>query len=98
MRRVGASYAMSARLLSNLIVVDGAQPARAGFVKQAIIVIPQKSTARHLLMVFMEAEFDNHILAWQAIRIAGSGGIAQIATAQHDDDELASLGAWVPAD
>ena len=29
--------------------------------------------------------------------IAGSRGIAQIATAQHDDDELASPGTCAPA-
>jgi hypothetical protein len=54
--------------LSNLIVVDGARAARAGFVKQAITAILQKSTAPLANGVFMDAEFGSHRLAWQAIR------------------------------
>jgi hypothetical protein len=51
----------------NLIVVDGARAARAGFVKQAITAILQKSTAPLANGVFMDTEFDSHRLAWQAI-------------------------------
>jgi hypothetical protein len=52
----------------NLIVVDGARAARAGFVKQAITAILQKSAAPLANGVFMNAEFGSHGLAWQPIR------------------------------
>ncbi|SFV19748.1 hypothetical protein SAMN05192541_1771, partial [Bradyrhizobium arachidis] len=50
------------------IVVDGSRAARAGLVKQAITAILQKSAAPLADGVFVEAEFDSHRLAWQAIR------------------------------
>src|SRR2546427_9319975 len=52
----------------NLIVVDGARAARAGFVKQAITAILQKSAAPLANGVFMNAEFGSHRFAWQAVR------------------------------
>jgi hypothetical protein len=52
----------------NLIVVDRAKAAGAGFVKQAITAILQKSAAPLANGVFMNAEFGSHGLAWQAIR------------------------------
>jgi hypothetical protein len=54
--------------LSNLIVVDGARAAWAGFVKQTITTILQKSAAPLANGVFMNAKFGSHRLAWQAIR------------------------------
>jgi hypothetical protein len=51
----------------NLIVVDGAGPARAGFIEQAITAILQESAAPLANSVFMDAEFGSHRLAWQAI-------------------------------
>jgi hypothetical protein len=52
----------------NLIVVDGARAASAGFVKPAITAIVQKSATPLANGVFMNAEFGSHRLAWQAIR------------------------------
>jgi len=49
---------------SNLIVVDGSRAARAGFVKQAITAILQKSAAPLANGVFMNAKFGSHGLAW----------------------------------
>jgi hypothetical protein len=53
--------------LSNLIVVDGARAARAGFVKQAITAILQESAAPLANGVFMDAKFGSHRLTWQTI-------------------------------
>src|ERR1700757_2872158 len=53
--------------LSNLIVVDGARAARAGFVKRAITAILQKSATPLANGVFMNAEFGSHGLTWQAV-------------------------------
>jgi hypothetical protein len=44
----------------NLIVVDGARPARAGFVKQAITAILQKWAPPSTNVAFMDAEFGSH--------------------------------------
>jgi hypothetical protein len=52
----------------NLIVVDAARAARAGFVKQGITAILQKSATPLANGVFVEAEFDSHRLTWQSIR------------------------------
>ena len=52
----------------NLIVVDGTRAARAGFVKEAITAILQKSAAPLANGVFVDAEFGSRGLAWQAIR------------------------------
>jgi hypothetical protein len=52
----------------NLIVVDGARAARAGFVKQAITAILQKPAAPLANGMFMEAEFGSHRPAWQSVR------------------------------
>jgi hypothetical protein len=52
----------------NLIVVDGTRATGAGFVKQAITAILQKSAAPLANGVFVEAEFGSHRLAWQTIR------------------------------
>ncbi|MHC2627451.1 hypothetical protein ACVIU7_004982 [Bradyrhizobium liaoningense] len=83
----------------NLIVVDGARAARACLVKQAITAILQKSAARLANGVFVEAEFGSHRLAWQAIRPPQDRAASlRKATAQHDDDELASPSTPAPAD
>ncbi|MGY4319321.1 hypothetical protein ACVWW1_008648 [Bradyrhizobium sp. JR3.5] len=52
----------------HLIVVDGSRAAKAGFVKQAITAILQKSAAPLANGLFVEAEFGSDRLAWQAIR------------------------------
>ncbi|GGI25673.1 hypothetical protein GCM10010987_35550 [Bradyrhizobium guangdongense] len=70
MRRVGRRRTQCPLdYLSNLIVVDGARAARAGFIKQAITaILLKKPTAPLANGVFMDAEFSSHRLAWQAIR------------------------------
>lgn len=75
----------------NLIVVDGARAARAGFVKQANHSDPSKidgATCQWCVHGCRVRQPQNCLASHQ--HIAGSRGIAQIATAQHDDDELAS--------
>jgi hypothetical protein len=47
----------------SLIVADGARPSRAGFIKQAITAILQKSAPPFANGVFMDAEFGSHGLA-----------------------------------
>jgi hypothetical protein len=77
----------------NLIVVYGSRPTRAGFVKQAITAILQKSAAQFANGVYHEGQVRRRptCLANHP-HTAGSRGTAQIATGQHDDDVLASLG------
>jgi hypothetical protein len=53
---------------SNLIVADGSRAARAGFVKQAITAVLQKSATPLADSMFVQAEFGSHRLAWQSIR------------------------------
>jgi hypothetical protein len=52
----------------SLIVVDGARAARAGFVKQTITAILQKSAAPLANGVFVEAKLGGDRFAWQTIR------------------------------
>jgi hypothetical protein len=56
-------------LCSSMIVVDGSRTARAGFVKQAITAVLQKSAAPLANRVFVEAEFGSHGLAWQRKKV-----------------------------
>jgi hypothetical protein len=53
---------------SDLIVVDGSRPARAGLVKQTITAILQRPAAPLANSVSVEAEFGSYRLARQAIR------------------------------